>query len=310
MRWLEIAPGFDCNCRCTGCHSCSADASQQMSSPEVLRALQDGRRRGARHLWLGGGEPSIRRDFLPILRAATTLGYERRKVQTNGLLFAYPEFVDRAVAAGMTEANLLLKSLDPAVHDALMGRDGALALLDRGLDNLRGRVRLEGDVLLTTRNAHELPTLVRHYAARGVERFSLWLFSTADAGDAALVPRLTDLAPLLVEARKEARAAGVGLVSLHTPRCLVPPDCWDLQFDPAGMDLHVLNPGGQAFALHDSAMERGVHVAGCDGCAVRGPCRGLRPDYVAIHGASEARAVPPEAASGHDPRGSVLDLPG
>ena len=55
LRWIEISPGYACNCRCLGCHSCSAEARDQMDWPEVLQWLQHGRRQGARHLWLSGG---------------------------------------------------------------------------------------------------------------------------------------------------------------------------------------------------------------------------------------------------------------
>lgn len=308
MRWLEVAAGYDCNLRCTGCFSCSADASQQMDSREALGWLRQGRVDGARHAWFGGGEPTLRRDFLPLLRAAKQLGYERIKVQTNGLLFAYPQLVERAVSAGMTEANLLLRSLDPATHDALCGREGAHALLTKALGNLRDRVRLEGDVLVTTDTVEELPRLVSHYAGQGFARFSVWLFSAAGNPDLApMVPRLSALGPRLEEAHAAARKAGVELVSLHTPHCAVKPDCWSLQFDPRGMDLFVANPGGHAFALHDSPMEQGQWVDACATCAVRGPCRGLRPDYLAVHGPGDARPLSEAEIAGHDPAGSVLD---
>lgn len=311
MRWLELAAGYDCNLRCVGCFSCSSDPSQQMGSQEALRWLRRGRAEGARHFWFGGGEPTLRRDFLPLLRAAKQLGYERIKVQTNGLLFAYPEFVARAVEAGMTETNLLLRSLNASLHDEQCGRPGAHALLSQAVDNLRDRVRLEGDVLVTTPTVDELPKLVRHYADAGLDRFSIWLFSSSTQPDtpslASLVPKLEALGPRLVEARAAALGSGAQLVSLHTPHCAVSPDAWDIQFDPKRMGLYVVNPDSRGFYLHDSPMEQGCWVDACQTCAVKGPCRGLRPDYIGVHGDKEARPVTASEAAGHDPQGSVLD---
>lgn len=307
MRWLELAAGYDCNLRCTGCFSCDADADRQMDSRQAVEWLRRGRQQGARHFWFGGGEPTLRRDFLPLLKAARQLGYERIKVQTNGLLFAYPELVERAVSAGMTETNLMLRSLDPAVHDAQVGREGAHELLTRAIEHLRGRVRLEGDVLVTAPTVDELPRLVAHYAARGLTRFSVWLFSASEPAHFPLVPRLSALGPRLVEARDRALAAGATLVSLHTPHCAVPPRAWDLQFAPERMGLFIANPGGHAFYLHESQMEQASWVDACKDCAVRGPCRGVRPDYLAIHGGDEARPFTPAQVEGHDPSGSTLD---
>jgi len=307
MRWLELAAGYDCNLRCTGCFSCDAAPDQQMDTRQAVAWLQRGRQQGARHFWFGGGEPTLRRDFLPLLKAARQLGYERIKVQTNGLLFSYPQLVERAVAAGMTETNLMLRSVDAAVHDAQVGRDGAHALLGQAIEQLRGRVRLEGDVLVTTPTVDELPQVVSHYAALGLSRFSVWLFSASDPTLSPLVPRLSALGPRLVEARKRARAAGATLVSLHTPHCAVPPQAWDLQFAPARMELFVVNPGGQAFYLHESQMEQASWVEACKTCAARGPCRGVRPDYLAIHGDGEAKPFTPAQVEGFDPHGSTLD---
>lgn len=307
MRWLELAAGYDCNLRCVGCFSRDAAAHQQMDSRQAVEWLRRGRQQGARHFWFGGGEPTLRRDFLPLLKAARQLGYERIKVQTNGLLFAYPELVERAVAAGMTETNLMLRSVDPAVHDAQVGRDGAHALLAQAIEHLRGKVRLEGDVLVTTPTVDTLPQLVSHYAALGLERFSVWLFSAAEPTLSPLVPRLADLGPRLVEARERALAAGATLVSLHTPHCAVPPEAWDVQFAPARMELFVVNPGGRAFYLHESQMEQANWVEACKTCAARGPCRGVRPDYLAVHGAGDAKPFAAARIAGFNPSGSTLD---
>ena len=313
MRWLEIATGYACNAACIGCHACSADPGEQMSSGEIAQWLRQGRRDGAQHLWLSGGEPTLRKDFLGTLRAARQQSYQRIKVQSNGMLFAYKGFAERAVDAGMSEVNLLLKTLDPVRHDALNRTRGGLQTLHAGLEHLRATpVRLEGDVLLTAETIHELPDLVRHYAALGLRHFNLWLFSLADQGSAdlrALVPHLGDALPFLLQARAAAQAHGATMTSLASPHCTLPTAAWDLLFDAAGMDMLVVNPGGRAFKMEDSRLEAGAFHAPCHACAVRPYCHGLRPDYVSVHGAGELRALTHAEVAGLDARGSVLDLP-
>lgn len=311
IRWLELAPGYACNCRCIGCHSCSMATEDQMPPQEVLHWLQRGRRMGAKHLWLSGGEPTLRKDCAAILRAARQLGYQRIKVQSNGMLFAYEAFAAKTVAAGMTEVNLLLKSLDAKVHDALNRTPGSHVLLNQAVDVLtRHAVRIEGDVLVTSRNVGELEALVRHYAERGVRHFNLWLFSLVDQGDAdlrRLVPDMRALVPAMLAARTAAHAAGATLVSLNTPHCVVPPEAWDLQFDAARMRLLVVNPGGNVFALEDSSIERGAFVPACDGCAARPWCHGIRQDFLDVHGDGWISPVSADALSRGNPIGSILD---
>ena len=310
MRWLEIAPGFACNCRCPGCFSCDANPASQMDWPQVLQWMRTGRAQGASGLWLGGGEPTMRRDFLKTLRVATQLGYSRRKVQSNGLLFSYPQMVAKAVDAGMTDVGLLLKSLDPSLHDELNGLPGAHALLDKAVDLLAAQpLRLEGDILLTSRNYREVPDLIAHYAGRGLVHFNIWLFSLADTADErlrALVPRLVEAMPHVARGREVALSLGATLCSLHTPHCLVPAEHWAMHFDVVGTAMFIANPGDRGFMLQDSPMEQAAWLDECQRCALRGPCRGVRSEIVTLHGAEGIHAVSAEQAAGFEVAGMIL----
>lgn len=317
MRWIELSPGFACNCRCLGCFSCSADPKLQMGTEEVMRWLQTGRRQGARYLWLSGGEPTLRRDFLRTLRAARKLGYERIKVQTNGMLFAYEGFAEKAVAAGLTEVNLLLKSLDRKVHDGLNRTPESHRLLHEGIERLRNvssdaaPIRFEGDILMTKRNYTELPELVDYYCDLGFVHFNIWLFSLVDQGKRdlqRLVPKLSKCLPYMLRAHDVARERGATLCSLNTPYCVIPPAHWDMQFDSSGMELLVVNPGNQAFMLETSSIEQGTYLPQCDDCAVRSACHGMRSDYLGVHGEDEIRAYTKAEVAGFTAVGQVLDL--
>lgn len=313
MRWLELSPGYACNCRCTGCHSCSTDDRDQMATLDALGWLQRGRKEGAQHLWLSGGEPTLRRDFLQLLRAARQLGYQRIKVQSNGMLFSYPQFADKALAAGCTEVNLLVKSLDPELHDRLNQTPGSHRLMEQALAVLAERpVRIEADVLVTALNWQELPQLVEAYAGRGVKHFNFWLFSLVDQGAEdlrALVPTLADCVPQMLQAKRRAAALGATVCSLNTPHCVIPPEDWDMQFDAAGMQLVVVNPDGRSFPLEASAMEMGEYRADCAGCAARPWCHGMRADYLQVHGWAEFVPLERSLLTGQETRGSTLELP-
>ena len=172
-------------------------------------------------------------------------------------------------------------------------------------------LRLEGDILMTTRNYKEMPELVRSYAERDLVHFNFWLFSLADQGSRdlrRLVPSFEDVVPYMVEAKEVAESLGATVCSLNTPYCVVPPEHWSMQFDVQGMGLFVVNPGGHVFMLETSSLERGEFVETCDGCAVRPHCHGVRPDYAELFGVDFIASVSEAVALGHDPTGLILDI--
>jgi MoaA/NifB/PqqE/SkfB family radical SAM enzyme len=290
-KWLEISADYTCNNRCLGCFSVNNDGPS-MAGPEILETLRYGRAQGATALWIGGGDPTMRRDLHAIIQAGRKLGYETVKLQTNGMMLAYPELTARWVAAGATELNLSIKGATAATHDRLSRTPGAFDLMLRGLAEWKKHgLPAEADVLLYRSNLDELPDLVRTFHAAGVERFHLWMLSGAvQTGEDVSneVPRMSEVVAKL----EEALALGLSdrsdfIESLHTPACVLKGETSRALFSAKGLDMIVANPGGFRFRLEDSPLEGGHYTPRCRECRVRDHCAGIRKDYVARFGDAE-----------------------
>lgn len=294
--WLEISADYRCNNRCVGCFSVQEEGPS-MSSEEAAATLLRGRRLGARFLWLGGGDPTMRADLFGIVRAARRLGYERIKIQTNGMRLADPAYATRLVEAGVTEVSFSIKGANAETHDRLTRTPGCHALLLRGIAEMRAReVPMEGDLLVYRSNQAELPAMVRVYHGLGLARFNVWLLSAVDAGAPdvdAEVPRISEVMPHLVAAMAQRLSDRPDFVtSLHTPPCTVPSRHHACLFHAASLHMLVANPGGHAFRLEESPIEGGLYLDRCASCAARPRCGGIRADYVRIHGDSEFQPIP------------------
>ncbi len=291
IKWLEISADYECNNRCTGCFSVSS-GGPTMSTREAVDTLRVGWSEGAEWLWMGGGEPTLRKDLFTIVAASRRLGYTRVKLQTNGMMLAYPQYVKRCLDAGVTEINFSIKGASAASHDRLTRTPGCFDLLVKGIAEWQKTgLPMEGDILVYRSNMAELPEMVRFYSALGVQRFNLWLLFSSDSKDADVapeVPRISEAMPFITAAMDLKLSDRPDFItSLHTPACTVPGSHHAALFHPADLDLLVANPGGHRFRLEESPIEGGFYVDGCESCAARARCNGLRRDYVSLHGDAE-----------------------
>jgi hypothetical protein len=264
-----------------------------MTPPQLMASLRWGRAAGIEQLWIGGGEPTLRRDLLGLIREARAQGYRRVRLQTNAAMLSYPELCRRVVDAGVTELSLSLKGHDAETHDRYARAPGAFDLSSRAIDNARALgLAIEGDVLLYRSSTASLPQIVQTYFSRGISRFRVWMMAPDPRDPEALAeePRWGEVASAI----EATLALGLSndpdhLISLHSPPCTLSEHAASARFFAPDLGLVVHDAGGSRFRLEDSPMEGGAYAEACDGCALRSRCNGVRREYLVRHGAGELR---------------------
>lgn len=210
--WLSLSPDLRCNHRCLGCDAVS-EGGPALTARELVARLVEGRRQGIDRLEIGGGEPTLRRDLLPLVREAKSRGYARIRLLTNGAMLAYPELVRRLVDAGVTDVRFSIKGPDAATHDRLARSEGAFDLLVRGIENARAAgLRLEGELLVYRSTTARIPDVARTFSRLGIERLRLVaLQPKADDPEAAAEAPV----PSEIEAAVAAADRDAILLDLH-----------------------------------------------------------------------------------------------
>lgn len=100
-----------CNIRCQYCLPAGPQkVITQPSFGEAVEVLQAAHDLGFRRAHYTGGEPTVRRDFVDLVRAAKDIGYEQQIVTTNG--YRLFRIVEDAVDAGLTRVIVSLDTLD------------------------------------------------------------------------------------------------------------------------------------------------------------------------------------------------------
>ncbi|HPI78642.1 MAG TPA: radical SAM protein, partial [bacterium] len=147
-----------CNNNCLFC----LDADEQNGSYEptesILALLREGRARGFDQAVLSGGEPTLHPDFFAIVSETKKMEYRRTQTITNGRMFSYAGFAERAVAAGLDEATFSLHAGAPSAFETLTRTPGSY---DEALKGFMRAAKLSGlavsvDILLT---ASTIPSL-------------------------------------------------------------------------------------------------------------------------------------------------------
>lgn len=119
-----LLTGSTCNNNCVFC-SVRRGKAIDSSTDELKASMRRGYERGFRIIQFMGGEPSIRPDFIELAAYARELGYKSIGLTTNGRMFSYPEFMDRAVAAGLTDVLFTLHGHKAVLHDGITRTPGS-----------------------------------------------------------------------------------------------------------------------------------------------------------------------------------------
>src|SRR5437867_6745381 len=103
---VDVMIGYACNVQCDYCSITNEMRQENMATAPVMAALAEARRRGATKVSFGGGEPTIRRSLLPLVRWCRDRGYRSIKIPSNGLMYSYDWFARAAVDAGITDFHI------------------------------------------------------------------------------------------------------------------------------------------------------------------------------------------------------------
>jgi MoaA/NifB/PqqE/SkfB family radical SAM enzyme len=286
---IDVMYGYACNVQCDYCSITDAMRLEKMATATVLAQLKDARARGATKVSFGGGEPTIRRGLLPLVRWCRDRGYQSIKVASNGMMYSYRWFAQQAVDAGVNDFHVSLMAHTPALYEKIMGKPGAFELVGQGVRNLieLGHVPT-ADLIIKSDTWMHLADIVEHWAGVGITRFNLWLVSLSDRNreNLASLLRVSEMRDGICAAFERGKRLGVDVLSRHIPRCMLPgyeEHVADLRQDK----VLVVTPR-TSFALWESRISPNAYTDKCVGCRFQhGVCLGVRRDYLERYGDAE-----------------------
>lgn len=235
---LTIETGFTCNSRCQYCTQLDYRVIPQadqldLSTEQIRQRIAFAAKEGYDQIGFSGGEPTIRPDFLELIAFAKSLDFDRIGVTSNGRMFAYPAFAERAIRAGLDGLTLSLHGPTSEIHDEITAAPGALQQALTGLDNLNQsakrhgvRLHLMNNQILLPNNTGLIAEMVEMLAPRGVRLFMIQPFITQRSNVEDLgrfyVP-YSDVVASVERALPVLRKYGARIKPYNVPNCLLTP---------------------------------------------------------------------------------------
>jgi MoaA/NifB/PqqE/SkfB family radical SAM enzyme len=172
------------------------DKTLQEIKREMRQAIGD-----CQSIVLTGGEPTIRPDFLEIVKYAKKLGFGTIQIQTNGRMFAYREFCEKTIKAGANEFSPALHGHIAELHDYLTAARGSFEQTTKGIQNLKklGQ-KVVTNTVVTKSNYRHLPEIAKLLNDLGADQYQFAFVHPAGSAFSnfeSIVPRMTLIEPYI-----------------------------------------------------------------------------------------------------------------
>ncbi len=132
---LRITLTHACNFSCFFCHM-EGEGNEYLSGlplNDIILVARASKDFGIKYIKLTGGEPTLRRDLLDIIRSLKSLGFEV-SMTTNGVLLS--KLAVKLKEAGLSRVNISLHALDRETFKKITGVDA----IDKVLEGIRAAI--------------------------------------------------------------------------------------------------------------------------------------------------------------------------
>lgn len=225
MKRLDLKVGFSCNNNCRFCVQAHKKHLGDRTTEELKTEMDKGRETGCEGIVFTGGEPTIRKDILKLVKYAKDAGFTTIQLQSNGRMFSYMDFVKKAVEAGVNEFSPALHGHTPEIHDYLTRSSGAFDQVMRGIKNLKSMNQyILTNSVINKINYKNLPELTELLVSLKVNQFQLaFIHAIGNAWENfdLMVPKKSGVKPFVHKALDIGIKAGVDMMVEAYPFCFM-----------------------------------------------------------------------------------------
>jgi len=227
---MDLALTYRCQNDCPHCYVERPKDFPEMSTEQWKRVIDRCWEQGIPHLTFTGGEATLRPDLVELIQYAEDLGIITG-LQTNGRKLRDRAYLDRLLLAGLDHIQITLESHDPAIHDQMVGVQGAW---QETVDGIRtvvdADVYMMTNTTMTTANVGGIEETIAFAASLGVPTFGCnsLIYSGSAVAVGSGIPE-GELEPILERVKEATQEHHMRLI-WYTPTQYC-------ELDPVGMEL-------------------------------------------------------------------------
>ena len=170
---MDLALTYRCNNDCGHCYNQKGRAPKEFTTDQWKEVLKKIWEIGIPHVVFTGGEPTLRKDLPDLIAYAEGLGLITG-INTNGRYLKNKDYLLLLVKSGLDHVQITLESADEAIHDNIVGADGAWRDTTEGLRNaINSKLFVMTNTTMLRENSPGLEALLKFTAEIGVPTVGL-----------------------------------------------------------------------------------------------------------------------------------------
>ena len=219
---VDIKTGFMCNNNCIFCVQAHKKKFGNRTIEDIKDDLRDSRKRCSDVVFTGG-EVTIRKDVVDLVKYAKHLGFERIQIQTNARMLSYKELCVKLIEAGANEFGPALHGHTAELHDSLTTAKGSFDQTVQAIKNLRelGQIIMMNTVVVK-QNYKFLPEIAKLLVELDVDQFQfafVHAMGNAKKNFDKVMPRVSLAAPYIRKGLQIGIDAGKKVMAEAMPFC-------------------------------------------------------------------------------------------
>lgn len=288
----KILTGFQCNNACLFCYDRRYRFLPMKSTGLIKEEIKKAYKLGFRKIHLIGGEITIRNDLLELIRYAKKAGFSYIMLTSNGRMFAYPDFAQRIVDAGISQIVFSLHGNNAKLHDSLTNTPGSFGQIISGIRNLIeiGFSNIGTNTTILKQNFRHLPEITKLLGSFAIERAEFIWVGTELSLFKEFTPRIRDAAFYLQSLLNYTIKRNYDWILQNVP-------IW-CYFKGYFKYLSAAGAEGNCVAIHNrlsclyqkTDLDKKIHrikIEKCLQCSISAECPGIWDTYLNIYGPSE-----------------------